>query len=225
VGDYDMDGRLDVFTAGEDGCRLWNNRGRLHFVETFRYTGEMSYTAGPGGIASTTCDINTDGRQDVAIFFSSGIPQIFFNRGFRSFGKSLSLTENNVEGINETAGGQQAGTVEDLNGDGAQDMALVLKDGRVCVFLRQVFESVPPLYARAALPLGGTYAGPLTVTAWAETRCLGAWNVVAGGREAAFGRADAGEVTLKWRFPAGKEQRKVVLLEERSLRILLRPEK
>ena len=219
AGDYDADGRLDVFTAGEDGCRLWHDRGNLKFEETFGISGEISYTAGPDALAGGTCDVNNDGRADIFLAYPSGIPMIFFNRGFRSFGKALEMTEQQV--IPETAVGQQAGAVEDFNGDGAQDMALVLKNGEVMVFLRKTFEGEAPLAARAALPLGGAFAGPLTVTGWKGKRCLGAWNVVAGSADAFFGQPGAGEVVLKWQFPGGKPQQKAVELDNKAVRISL----
>ena len=219
LGDYDMDGLLDVLTVGTEGCRLWNNRSGLKFVETFGHTGEMFTTAGPGGIACGTCDINNDGRQDAIIFFDAGIPLMFFNRGFRSFGKSLTLTEAGlVEGIAETKDGQQAGVVGDFNGDGAQDMALVLKNGNVMVFLRKTLDDEPPLAVRVVLPLGGPFAGPVTVTGRDGKRCLGAWSVAGGSSDAFFGRPSAGTVTLQWRLPGGKPQERRVTLTDTVVR-------
>ncbi len=217
VGDCDADGRLDLFTCSEANCRLWHNRGDLKFEETFGLSGEISYTAVPGATAVTTCDINNDGRQDLMLAYSDGPPMIFFNRGFRSFGKALEMTEKNV--IPETEGGQQSATVEDFNGDGAQDLAMTLNDGTVMVFLRKTFEDEKPLEARASLPPGGAFAGPLRVTGWAGTRCLGAWNVVAGSTEAFFGRTSAGELVVKWQLPGGKPQEKKVVLEGKCVRI------
>jgi hypothetical protein len=221
LGDYDMDGLLDFLIAGRDGCRLWANQGQLRFVETFEHTGEFFTTAGPGAVAAQVCDINNDGRQDAALFYAEGIPLIFFNRGFRSFGKSLSLTESGlVEGIADTKDGQQAGVVEDLNGDGAQDMALVLKNGGVMVFLRKTFEGEAPLSVRVFLPPGGC-VGPVTVVGREGRRSLGAWNVVAGSSEAFLATQSAGEVRLTWTLPGGRPQEKKVVLETRPARVRL----
>jgi len=223
LGDYDADGYLDIFTSAEDRCRLWHNRGGLRFTENLAYSGESADAAERGGIAGLTCDVNNDGRQDLLIVNARRQAQVFFNRGFLSFGKALKLAREDV--IEETAAGQQAGTMADLNGDGAQDMALVLTDGSVRVFLREVFEDEPALGVRVALPPGGAFAGPLTVTASIDERQLGAWNIVAGSREALFGRVEAGEVTLTWRFPGARERKQVVLLEQQSIWLLLRPQK
>jgi len=219
VGDFDHDGRLDVWAFAEDRCRLWRNRVGLSFEEVMSISGETAYYAMPGALCGLTCDINNDGRQDTFMAYPDRPPLIFFNRGFRSFGKALELTREDV--IPETTEGQQAGTVADLNGDGAQDMAIVLKSGALWVFWREVFEGEPALALRAALPLGGESAGPLTVTGWIETRCLGAWNVQAGSAEALFGRTQAGEVTLRWQFPGVKEQKRAIAVEHKALRFLL----
>ncbi len=221
LGDFDHDGRLDVWAFAEDRCRLWRNRGGLSFEEVMGLSGETAYYAMPGALCGLTCDINNDGRQDAFMAYPDRPPLIFFNRGFRSFGKALELTREDV--IPEAAEGQQAGTVADLNGDGAQDMAIVLKSGAVWVFWRQVFEGEPPLALRAALRPGGEFAGPLTVTGSIETRCLGAWNVQAGSSDALFGRTQAGEVTLRWQFPGGREQKRTVALEQKAVRLLLEP--
>ena len=222
LGDYDHDGRFDITCVAEDACRLWHNRGGLSFAESVRMAGEIRYTAQPGGIAGTTCDINNDGRQDLMLVYAAQIVQLFFSRGFFNLGKALTLIwQDPVFGESEE--GQWAGTVADLNGDGAQDMALVLRNGRVRVYIREVFEDEPPLAVRAALPLGGSFAGPLRVTGWAGTRCLGAWNVVPGTREAFFGTQEPGELTLRWRFPGAKEQTRKAVLEDKSFRLLLTP--
>lgn len=219
LGDYDMDGLLDVLISGSEGCRLWTNQGRLRFMETFGHTGEFFTTAGPGAVACQACDVNNDGRQDAALFYGDGIPLIFFNRGFRSFGKSLSLTEaGTVEGVDDTKQGQQAGVVEDLNGDGAQDMALVLNNGEIMIFLRNIFEGETPLSVRAFLPTGVGPVGPVTVIAQEGKRCLGAWNVVAGASDAFVATQSAGEMLLKWTLPDGSQREKKVVVENRPLR-------
>ena len=103
-------------------------------------------------------------------------------------------------------------------------MAVVLKDGTVRVFLREVLPGEPALSIRAGLPPGGPHAGPITVTASAMMQ-PGAWNVLAGSSEAFLARADAGELTLQWTFPGGAKQQKSIVLEQRPLRFLLTPEK
>ncbi len=220
LGDYDHDGRFDVFCVAEDRCRLWQNRGKLKFDETLGLSGEISYTAQDGGIAGATCDINNDGRQDVMIAYADKPVEIYFNRGFRSLGKALELIWKD-EIQQATKDGQQAATVADLNGDGAQDLALVLRDGSVRVLLRETWEDESPLAAEAVLPLRSGTAGPIRVGAWFNKRFLGAWNVEAGAPGAFFGVEEAGPVTLEWTFPGEKTQRRKVVLEDKPVRMLL----
>jgi hypothetical protein len=73
--------------------------------------------------------------------------------------------------------------------------------------------------AVAALPVGSQYKGPVAVTGWVGTRCLGAWNVLPGASQACFSRRDAGPVTLKWRLPGGKEEQKEVTLERNTVKV------
>ncbi len=226
IGDYDMDGLLDVFMTGKSSLSLWSNRGKLQFVEVFGLSGEMCYTARLGGVSTQTCDINNDGLQDIAIFYGKDVPEpqpvhIYFNRGYRSFGKALSLVWMNQGFKTDTEDGQQAGVVADLNGDGAQDLAAILLDGTIMVYLRESNKDDPPLHVRAVLPAGSPYSGPVTVTAWNTRRCLGAWNVATGSTGASFGQDSPGEITLKWTFPGGKQQAAVIELVEGRVTLAL----
>ncbi|MBM4043440.1 MAG: VCBS repeat-containing protein, partial [Planctomycetes bacterium] len=246
VGDFDADGLLDVFIAAEERCLLWHNRSAssdpitedrkpksdsrtrtttrtstIEFEETLPISGEIAYISKPSGIGGMAGDPNGDGRQDVLIVYSNRAPHVFFNRGFRSFGHAheLDLDENRLlDAANE---GQQAGCLADLDGDGGQDMALVLKNGELWVCFRDS-GGVPPLALRAALPAGG-YAGPLTVTGWADKRCLGAWNVSPGAADAFFGVFEPGPLKLRWQSPGKEAQEKQLIVEDKPVRFILKP--
>jgi hypothetical protein len=214
--DYDADGLLDVFMIGPGCCHLWNNRGNLTFAEAFGHSGEMCYTAQPSaGIASQSCDINNDGLPDLFVAFADEHPHIYFNRGFRSFGKALSLVWENADFTKEAGGGQRGAAVADLNGDGAQDLALVHADGTVQIWLRAVAEGADnrPLGAQVLLGAAAGTAGPVTVTAWNDRRCLGALSVSPGSSGAFFGLAAAGSIKLRWQLPGGKPQEKTLEVE------------
>ncbi|HUT35756.1 MAG TPA: VCBS repeat-containing protein [Planctomycetota bacterium] len=221
IGDFDADGLLDVFVGADERCLIWHNRGNCRFEETLPISGEIAYISKPNAIGGTTGDANNDGRQDVLILYSNRSPHVFFNRGFRSFGHAheLDIDENRLL---EAAGeGQQAGCLADLDGDGGQDMTIVLTNGELWVLFRETGD-VPALALRAALAVGG-FAGPLTVTGWSEKRCLGAWNVLPGTSEASFGVFEPGPVKLKWQFPGKDAQEKQVIVEDKPLRLLLKP--
>jgi len=224
VGDFDADGLLDVCTVCPDGgSKLWNNQGKFEFADTQAMTGELAYKGASGALGGATCDFNNDGRQDLMFFYDAEPPRLYFNRGFRSFGlaNGLDVVRNGL--LPRAEEGQQAGCLADLNGDGVQDMAVVLKGGQAWVFYSEAAE--PPLNLRAALSSKGGCAGPVTVTAYRGARCLGAWNVTAGVSEALFGLTDAGAVVLKWQLPGGKPQEKELTVADKSLREILDQEK
>ncbi len=217
VADFDGDGRLDVLCAGSDGVGLWQNEGGGKFSETLRLSGEIEYISKPGGVECQVGNVNNDGRQDALIAYAAMSPQIFFNRGFRSFGHAdtLDLGERHLLAENQ---GQQSACLGDFDGDGAQDMVLALNDGEIWAFFRENDDHEARSVV-AALPVAGQFKGPVTVRGWMGKRCLGAWNVLPGVSQAFFGRMDAGPVTLKWRLPGGKEQQREVVVEKETARV------
>lgn len=225
VGDWDMDGRMDVFCVADDGCRLWHNCPGLNFKDQIHISGEIAYISKPGGIMGNVCDVNNDGLQDIFIVYGPNPdtgPQTFFNRGFRSTGHAhaIDISEQGLLGDEERAG-QQCGLLADLTHDNAQDLAVVLKNGDFYVFPRSA-EFYDPLCVRVALPLGGSYLGPLKVTATTERRSLGAWNVMPGVWEAFFGQSEPGaKMTIEWQLPGGEKQKKIIELADHAVRIVL----
>jgi hypothetical protein len=149
-------------------------------------------------------------------------PQVFFNRGFRSTGHAHALDLAERELLPQADAGQQAGCLADLNGDGAQDMVIVLSNGEGWIFYREVMD-VLGLAARAVLPVGGDYAGPVTVVGWTYDRCLGARNVVPGTGEGFLGQIEAGPCKLTWRFPGGKPRQRETVVENEAVRVILTP--
>jgi hypothetical protein len=212
LGDYDGDGQSDILTVAEDRPRLWHNLGAGEFVETRGISGEIAYISQPRGTGGMTGDINNDGRQDVLILYSDRQPQLFFNRGFRSFGHAHTLDLNERNLLPASADGQQAGCLAEFSGYGAQDMVLVLANGEVWAMLRDD-EYDDGLYVGVSLAIDCPFAGPLKVLAEADGRSLGAWNVSPGSSSAFFGRLEAGPCTIKWQWPGGKPQQKEVLVE------------
>ena len=221
VGDFDGDGRFDVLSVSADGVRLWQNEGDGRFTDTLNVSGEIAYISKPGGIDCAVGDINNDGRQDALIAYGAMSPQLFFNRGYRSFGHAhtLDLAERQLLPIAEQ--GQQSACLGDFDGDGAQDMVLALKNGEIWIFYREN-EDHQARNAVATLPLGGSYKGPVAVTGWIGKRCLGAWNVSPNTTPAFFGRKEPGPMTLKWRLPGGTEQQKEIVVENQTVRVVIK---
>jgi hypothetical protein len=215
LGDFDADGRLDVFCVNASGSLLWDNVGGGKFKETFDLTGELAYGAGLRGSDCMAGDFNNDGRQDLAIAYSAGQPMLFFNRGFRTFGNATGINLGWDKLLPEAEKGQASACLADLDGDGAQDLGLALKNGEIwTVFRENSNADCAAMMALATLAVGGPNKGPIAVTGWNGKRCLGAWNVQPGVGQACLGTTEAGAITLKWRLPGGQEQTKEVVLEK-----------
>jgi hypothetical protein len=215
LGDFDADGLFDVLCVNPEGTFVWQNEGNGKFTETLDLTGELAYGTERRGIDCAAGDINNDGRQDLLIAYGTAAPRVFFNRGFRSFGFAQALNLGWQKLLPAAEAGQQSACFGDFDGDGAQDLALALRNGEVwLVFRENKSADRSAMMAVASLPVAGEHKGPVAVTGWIGKRCLGAWNVLPGIGHACFGRTDAGPVTLKWRQPGGREQQKEVVLEK-----------
>jgi len=212
---------LDIFTAGAEMSQVWQNNGNGTFTGVAELSGSVAYIARPGGIGGAVCDINSDGRQDLLIGYAEDFPQVFFNRAFRCFGFAFQLSLD--EPLPEASQGQQAVAAADLNGDGAHDVVLVLKSGDIYVLAGQSAAG-ETLCVRAVLDGSSAVTGPVTVTAWVENFCLGAWNVARGSAGAYFGMSESGPCKLKWQFPGGKVQQKEVMVEDEPVRFTISPE-
>jgi hypothetical protein len=224
LGDWDLDGRCDVYAAAEDTSRLWQNEGGGKFSDQFGFplqqnlAGEITYISKPFGACGATCDFNCDGMQDILLAYSQmTAPQLFFNRGFRSFGHghSVDLEENGL--LPGISSGQQGAVVADFDGDGAQDFVIIALDGSAVMFPHSAGD--PSHVVRVALAPGGAFAGPLLVTA-TDGRKKSAW-VVTPGNEAYLGRTEAGVVEFSWRLPGGELQKKSITVENKPVRFVI----
>ena len=220
VGDFDMDGMLDVLACAEDGNRIWRNVGGGKFVEMLAMSGEIEYIARRGAIGGWAGDVNNDGRQDVLVIYPDGGPQMFFNRGFHSFGHARMLDVVESKLLAAAGQGQQAGCLVDMNADGALDLVLVLDDGSIWLLPRKTTGGGALAAAVAIKPAPGL-AGPVNVIGRQERRCFGAYPLRAGDPGVLFGLREPGPVVVKWKLPAGKQQADEVFLEAGPVRMLL----
>jgi len=220
VGDFDMDGLLDVLACAEDGNRLWRNLGGGKFVEMLAMSGEIEYIARRGAIGGWTGDVNNDGRQDLLMLYGDGGPQMFFNRGFNSFGHARMLDVIGTRLLVPAGEGQQAGCLADVNADGALDLVLVLTDGSVWLLPRKIKQGSALAVAVAIGPALGR-AGPVNVIGRQERRCFGAYPLRAGEPGVLFGLREPGPVMVTWKLPNGKQQADEVFLEAGPVRMLL----
>ncbi|MCK5849336.1 MAG: VCBS repeat-containing protein [Kiritimatiellae bacterium] len=223
LGDFDANGLLDIFVAAKDFSKLWHNYGNMKFMDMIHLSGEMAYISKPDAIDGMTGDINNDGRQDILIVYSSMLPQLFFNRGFRSFGHShaMDIAEKTMLSQEENKEGGQAGCLGDFDCDGGQDMILAEQNGTIWAAFRDTEEN-SAYAATAYLPTDGKCVGPITVTCWVEERCLGAWNVVAGSQEAFLDQLESGEYTFKWQTPGEDVKKKTFVINDKPVRIKIK---
>ena len=224
--DFDADGHLDVVTYGQHdgGVGIYQNHGNFKFAHANGLSGE-TYNVGKGVHAGMLGDINNDGRQDFVVFYSDTSeeprdPQIYFNRGFRSFGFAADLNLSETSMLYDAASGQQAGCWADLNNDGAQDVVLVDVNNSLGVVFRNNAQE-DALCLNIAVPTNGEYVGPIKVTAYNDDRNLGTWNINQSSPGARFCAREAGEFKVQWQIPGMELQEETVVVEEGSKRFLL----
>ena len=181
-------------------------------------SGEIPYISKPEGLDCATGDFNNDGRQDIFIAYQSMAPQLFFNRGFRSFGHARDVDLSMQDQLKASHEGQLAGCLGDFNGSGAMDMALALKDGDIWMVPRKI--DGPVRSVTVALDNNSASAGAVVVTAKYFDRSLGAM-VVRAGQPVFFGASGPGAVTLTWQLPGGEPQTKEVKVENKPVRFVI----
>lgn len=231
-GDYDTDGRLDIVVAGAEGFALLSRLPDGRWENTTYATGELQYHGNanrPVVVQTAPCDVNLDGRQGLALFYSARKPMLFFNRGFACFGlaRELDLTgaaslssesmdpfapvepEMALEAAEALQSGQTAGTIADLNSDGAPDLLAVNRKGEVWALLGELRER-PPLMLQ--LILSPRLAGPLTIKVHSPDRLLG-MHCIRAGTPARVGLPEPGPVILEWAESDGKPRRVEVIVE------------
>jgi hypothetical protein len=194
-------------------------------------TGELAYhgnQSSPAFSGVANVDVNLDGRQGVAAFYADRSPMVFFSRGFRCFGLAWSLDPTKAgdvqnagtgevpEGFLALTTGQQAGLLDDVNGDGLPDLVAVDTHNKVwAVFSKCGRETILQL---RLLPGSGLY-GPLAVKTNDGSRDRGV-HQVRPGFSAVYGTRRRGTVTLSWTTPDGKAAtHKVVLLKSQAVRV------
>ena len=241
-GDYDADGRLDVLVSGQGGIALLRRADDGTWENDTGVTGELSYHANanqPNAVGAATCDINSDSRQGVAVFYPDRNPMVFFNRGFACFGLARELLlsdsqdgpmttgapdpfgvpEAKLEAAESLQQGQTAGTIADFDGDGVADLIGVDNQRRAWVLVGN--PETTPVRSLSVACAAGVH-GPLTVAVRGKTRELGVY-VVRPGMPAFIGCAAAGLRTLSWTGTDGQTRTRNVVVVQQKTRVEIGP--
>lgn len=224
-GDFDTDGWLDLVVGGNGSIALLGRDDKRQWQNQSYVTGELAYHGGanePKVSGVAPADINSDGRQGVAMLYADRKPLLFFNRGFSCFGWARELDPvgfvgeaaaqaggaplpEPLPGWTALEGGQSAGAVVDLNGDNAPDLFAVAAGTHEAWALYGENQA-----GNALRWLHVTAAAPLTVTVRDRDRVVGMY-VVRPGLPTPIARPQAGLVTLEWVDEAGKPASKKVV--------------
>ena len=224
VGDFNEDGSLDILLAAPRANSLWENIGTGRFTNVFPYSGSMSYKCPKDPAEVLVMDLNHDGRSDLCFVYPRQGIVYHFNRGFRAFGEEgeVRLSGLNVE-VGRPPIGIRAMSVGDYDACSSQDLIVLLTTGEIQAYLNDQMD-MPGL--RLRLPKGMT--GPLTVSCWQGKQfpvCTGT-AVVTGHSPAAYVAArSAGAVTIKWVVPGGGIRTKAVVVEDRSVDVIIEPKR
>ncbi len=203
IGDFDADGRLDLFVSGSESCELWESAGSGRFRPVARYAGSLQKKRAPGVADCLATDLNHDGREDLVLFYANGRFLYHFNRGYRLFGEEGELSLAVERPAPEAQGdfGPLRAAAGDFDGDGALDLAAAFTSGEVYCFLSDLPEAHG---VWVALPPGRS--GPVMVSVWqgeAHPVCVGTYSVGACSPPTYASLRTPEPCKLKWRWPDG----------------------
>jgi hypothetical protein len=203
VADFDSDGLLDVLVSGTRGAAIARSTGNGAFRTTVWAIG--SALGETTLIGAVPCDLNLDGRLDLALRYNGQLPQFAVHSALNAYNQSTDLalrtaadpakpTEKPWEMVcaKDLEGTQEACAVADFTGDGAEDVVMVGKGGKVWML-----KSDGALHLGVSLAAPATTYGPTRVVAFEGTRCLGA-RLAQPGMPAYLGKPNVSPVKLEW---------------------------
>jgi hypothetical protein len=236
-GDYDTDGWLDLVLGGNGALALLARDEKQQWQNQSYVTGELAYHGGanqPKVSGVAPADINSDGRQGVAMLYADRKPLLFFNRGFGCFGWARELDpagfvgegaamapadggtpKEPLKGWRALEVGQVAGAVLDMNGDNAPDLFAVTAGTPEAWVLYGENQAGAQLRW-----LQVSSAAPVTLTVRDRNRVAGMY-VVRPGMPTAIARPQAGPVTLEWMDAAGKPASQKAIVVKPLTRVTL----
>ena len=243
LGDFTHDGRLEVKVGGDGGMVLLGRRGDDgDWADLTHLTYELNHHGnqyGPRVSVLAAADVNSDGRQGVAMFYADRKPMLFFNRGFGCFGWARELDIDaagqslagvafdvdpgeDLQALAALGRGQSAAVMTDLNGSGASDLfAVAAESHEAWAIFGQRDEAGRLRALEVALPPRATEPETIHVRDGRRPEAPGAIHVVQPGRPITLARDRAGPVELRWRDAEGKQRTEEVIVVRDDHRIEL----
>lgn len=129
-GDYDGDGRPDLFVPHPDGGgRLFHNEGQGRFRDVSDTAGDLAKRFGHA-VCAARGDFDRDGKPDLLVGCLRGPNRLFRNRGDGTFEE---ITE--AVGLNQRIFNSRAVAFLDQNGDKVLDVVFVNEGQEPCLLL------------------------------------------------------------------------------------------
>jgi hypothetical protein len=117
-GDFNNDGRPDLFVPQKSGCKLFKNLGKGKFVDVTARSGDLGRFSGWAACAAWG-DFDNDGHLDLMVGCLKGTNRFFRNKGDGTFEDATEAV-----GLHQRVFNTQAICLVDLNGDGVLDVIL-----------------------------------------------------------------------------------------------------
>jgi len=127
-GDYDNDGRPDLFVPQPGGCKLFHNEGDGRFADITEKAG-LKYLSGTTTSAAWG-DVDNDGHVDLIVGCLRGPNRFFRNKGDGTFEDATDAI-----GLGQRIFNTQAVCLVDLNNDGVLDVVFNNEGQESCVLL------------------------------------------------------------------------------------------
>jgi hypothetical protein len=192
-GDFDNDGRPDLFVPQADGCKLFHNAGDGRFTDVTERAGLKTL------IASSCCaawgDLDNDGRLDLVVGCLRGPNRFLRNKGDGTFEDATESI-----GLGQRIFNTQALALVDLNNDGVLDLICNNEGQESCVLLGNpefaASRSTPvTLQLRAKTGVVGSQVKVLDKDGKLQAACL-----ISGGDS----RGGQAAPTARFALPPGK---------------------
>lgn len=218
AGDFNEDGLTDIFVAGSMNSQIWENDGKGAFRHVISRSGSTGYKPATGVRIAFVADLNHDSRPDIGLIFGQRELQYHFNRGFRTFAEEGELT---IADLPVEAGRPEHVLIEDINGDGSQDLVVACSSGEIYILLNGIYD-VPTL--RLTNPVGGAALREVRVREVHEGvpgSHYGTFTVSGTSTGTLVPIRTSGVVQLDWMQPTGERVEINVKVDNRVKRVVL----